>query len=733
MKSVVFVDLPTYENMLPLAAGYMQAYAQHDPKISADYRFEIASFPAAGDREQILDELLSRAADVYAIGCYIWNARLVSWLQRELVARRPDAHFLLGGPQVMKNAHRYLPEPIDNVYICNGEGELTVHGLLTQLAADRPDLSLVPGLSFWDDGELVTTEGAPRISNLTEIPSPFLAGVFPEQEYSFAIMETNRGCPFRCSFCYWGAATNDKVHKFEVDRLKAELDWITEHGFAGLFIADANWGLAPRDVELSEYLVARKSETGYPLMVNMAAAKNKPDRMAEITEIFVRGGLMATQPISLQSLNSATLELVDRKNIRQETYISLQQTLRTKGISSYVELIWPLPGESYISFKEGVTKLCRSSADTLIVYPQLLLNNTPMFARQEEFELQVESAPSEVAEADVVVATKWVSRAECRDGFWLYYAIHCLYNMRGLLLVSSYLDQQGVVSFGDLFARFAEYLKAGDGEICRFFSRSIENLANYDLMNTGITAHLILSSRRDEFDQLLIDFVRDQDWWSDPVARTAFEIDLLVRPYVYREPFRMPRHDFHEVEVEPVDDYAVRVIMPPDMTALAALFEDREMLAVGNDAGTGRTVVKIDHRGRQKVPYMARRSLEHNANYCQGIVLRFREVLPALSRIEDYRQNGASVQMPATNDHGAGAASPAEVEHALVDWLREQLNDTAITGADNFLDIGGYSLMFSKLNRFLGKSYGVVLDTKTTYAEPLSVAVTKMQAVESSR
>lgn len=91
------------------------------------------------------------------------------------------------------------------------------------------------------------------------------------------------------------------------------------------------------------------------------------------------------------------------------------------------------------------------------------------------------------------------------------------------------------------------------------------------------------------------------------------------------------------------------------------------------------------------------------------------------------------MQIPATNDHRAGAASPAEVEHAVVDWLRGELNDTNIMGSDNFLDIGGYSLMFSKLNRFLGESYGVVLDIKTAYEEPLNVAVTKMQAAESSR
>lgn len=87
------------------------------------------------------------------------------------------------------------------------------------------------------------------------------------------------------------------------------------------------------------------------------------------------------------------------------------------------------------------------------------------------------------------------------------------------------------------------------------------------------------------------------------------------------------------------------------------------------------------------------------------------------------------MQIPATNDRAA-AANPADVAHALVDWLRDELNDPKITGSDNFLDVGGYSLMFSKLNRFLGESYGVVLDIETTYAEPLNVAVTTMQAVD---
>ncbi|MGH3761339.1 hypothetical protein [Actinophytocola sp.] len=87
------------------------------------------------------------------------------------------------------------------------------------------------------------------------------------------------------------------------------------------------------------------------------------------------------------------------------------------------------------------------------------------------------------------------------------------------------------------------------------------------------------------------------------------------------------------------------------------------------------------------------------------------------------------MQTPETNDHAADATSPTEVEESAVEWLRGELDDTNITGSDNFLDIGGYSLMFSRLNRFLRESHGIVLDMRATYAEPLNVAVTKTQSV----
>ena len=75
------------------------------------------------------------------------------------------------------------------------------------------------------------------------------------------------------------------------------------------------------------------------------------------------------------------------------------------------------------------------------------------------------------------------------------------------------------------------------------------------------------------------------------------------------------------------------------------------------------------------------------------------------------------------------ASGRTDVEQSVVDWLRTELDDPEIAATDNFLDVGGHSLIFSRLNKFLGDSFGTVLDQKTTYAEPIGVAVTAMRPV----
>ncbi|MFJ2171518.1 B12-binding domain-containing radical SAM protein [Streptomyces sp. NPDC087851] len=622
-RRVTFVELSVYENTVPLVSGYLQAYATQDSRIAGSCAFEFFTRGLRTDPGELLDDLLARDSDVYAFSCYIWNMGLVRVLLDQLVARRPDAWIILGGAQVINHARQYIGPDVRNVVVCNGEGEQPFYEFLHQVVSDRPDLSQVSGVSYrGEDGELRTTEQPPRMRTLDELPSPFAQKLFDDGEYTFTVLETNRGCPFHCGFCFWGAATNSKVYKFEEDRVRGDIEWIAEHGVSSVFIADANWGLSPRDVDLSRHIVRCKEEHGFPSSMVIAAAKNRPERVAEITEILVRGGLVTSQPISLQTVNTEALHLIDRQNIRETTYTDLQRSLNAKNISSFIELIWPLPGESLATFKKGIARLCRMEADTLTVYPQLLLHNTALYDQRETFGVETERAPDPAAEADVVVATRWVDRADCEEGAWFYYLVQSLYNARGAFWLARYLDRSGIQPYDEFFAAATRYWQRSENALSRFVADSVSTADNYDLLNIGKAAHLVLHSDRAAFDRLLGEFARAQPWWSDPAARFALDLDLVARPYIYREPVQRPGLALAEARLTGATPTSLTIGLPPGLEHLPV---ELGLLPEGSPAPSE---LRFEHPGQGKMPVPRHRTMEQNAGYCHVMIQRLRTLLP---------------------------------------------------------------------------------------------------------
>ena len=81
-------------------------------------------------------------------------------------------------------------------------------------------------------------------------------------------------------------------------------------------------------------------------------------------------------------------------------------------MNSFIELIWPLPGETLTSFKQGVEQLCERGAAYVVAYPHLLLHNTPLGENATEHGFVTRSVHDGVAEAEIVVQTADVTGAE---------------------------------------------------------------------------------------------------------------------------------------------------------------------------------------------------------------------------------------------------------------------------------------------------------------------------------
>jgi radical SAM superfamily enzyme YgiQ (UPF0313 family) len=629
-RKVTFIELPVFSGVLPLASGYMEVCCRKDPLLAHSFLFEKISLEVKTPYEEILSTLKKSDADVYAFSCYVWNTGLMRRLLSSLLEAKPRSYFMLGGPQVIDQGARYLSSAHENVFVCNGEGERTFPNFLRQLLEPQPDFSKVRNLSFYRDRQLLTTEPEPRITDLSEIPSPFLEGVFEKGQYTWMVIETTRGCPFKCNYCYWGSgATGVKVFKYDDDRLKRELTWISQSLCYYLLIADANWGILKRDVEISQFLVESSRRYGAPLSVYFCGSKNTPDRVTEITRIFNDAGMISTQSVALQTMNPETLIRVNRDNIRTSAYTQIQQSLNQEGIPSLVEMIWPLPGETLSSFQEGLAKLCEIGANSFVVYPLLLVNNVELVDKQSEYELVTVPDPDPNSEAEIVVQTKEVSAEMYREGQRYVYCAISLYVLRGLWHLGKYLNAHGILSYAELFRSFVEfYRQRSTHPLTVFCEDSIRKFEHTRFSDTGALAHLILHSHREVFDDLLERFAKSQDFWHDSLARFFFEVDLIHRPYIYdNTPITAKRHRFEHLRVIDVTASGYIVDIP---TEYLKHLRGHIGHPLREDAAVNR--FEVNHR-RSQLPFMHSKPLHENFRYCKDMSQRTTAFLPVWREI----------------------------------------------------------------------------------------------------
>jgi len=230
----------------------------------------------------------------------VWNHKLNLHAAAEIKRRYPGSLIIFGGPEVPKfdgDTEGFLA---DNSFIdiaVLGEGEASCAEILAALAEQsQRDLSVlaeIKGIVFSIAGSVTRTPSRDRIKDVNILPSPYLSGEFGDwfQDFSNAILETNRGCPYGCTYCDWGSATLQKITRFTPERVIAEIEFLASRRSKVIFIADANFGMLEQDIEISKALVAISKRTGYPKKLNTNFAKNGGRRLMAVIKILHEGGL----------------------------------------------------------------------------------------------------------------------------------------------------------------------------------------------------------------------------------------------------------------------------------------------------------------------------------------------------------------------------------------------------------------------------------------------------------
>lgn len=341
---------------LPLAAGMLRAHAAADPELRRHFRFAPIlneRFALATTAERIKDPA------VVGLSTYVWNWEYSIALADQLRRLYPDVAIVVGGPQVPEDARELVANgPID--VAVHGEGEVTFTEVLRALATEQ-SLDDVAGITYRGPAGPVRTAPRARVEDLDTLPSPFLRGDFDDllrdPRPLIGLWETNRGCPFGCTFCYWGSAVNTRVREFGAERLRAELEWFENNHIDYVLCADANFGIKKRDLDIAREVAAAKQRSGFPRKFRTFSTKNASDRVIDVVEVLRSAGLDMGMSLTMQSLSDTALTAIGRKNIKLSTYVELRQEAGKRGMPTYCDLIVGLPGETYDSFLDGLDRL----------------------------------------------------------------------------------------------------------------------------------------------------------------------------------------------------------------------------------------------------------------------------------------------------------------------------------------------------------------------------------------
>jgi radical SAM superfamily enzyme YgiQ (UPF0313 family) len=367
---------------LPYSTGILWSYVQQFENIKNN--FELGEFIWRRDPIEEVVELLKNSA-IVGFSTYIWNKNYNNVLARELKKVNPDVLIVFGGPEpAIENPKFFELYPYIDLCV-KQEGEITFRRILENFKTKNFDT--IPGLLINKQGNTIDTGTSERINELDTIPSPYLIGLFdnlmkkfPEIRWN-ATLETNRGCPYACTFCDWGSLTYNKVKKFELDRVFAELEWIGKNKCDFVSITDANFGIFPeRDDLIADKLIAVQREYDNPKAYTISWAKNQKREIVEIVKkLIYEGGAKIGLNLSVQTMDENVLDIIKRKNLDTNKIEEVFELCEEHNIPLYTELILGLPGETLDSWKQNFYRLYKAGNHTgITIYQAQLLENAEM-------------------------------------------------------------------------------------------------------------------------------------------------------------------------------------------------------------------------------------------------------------------------------------------------------------------------------------------------------------------
>jgi len=300
----------------------------------------------------IAQDIIDSQCDIVGFSVYTWNVRACNKIAE--IINQTNIIVVFGGPEVTQNS-------IADITII-GEGEL-------------PFLEYVRSVI---ENRTYYTPKVKELSSLDTVPSPYLMGYISDELLSRsnfkAVIETQRGCNFKCAYCHYHANFPTIRYK-NIDTVIAEVKYAHDHGASSLRFADGNY-LSDKERATEILIRLKKDGVNLPLFFEVI-----PSFVNEVFANAVKeyGGII-TVGIGLQTLTPEALRII-RRPISILGVKRAYKLLEKAGATIITDIILGLPRETENSFMvtlEFMVNVMRHPRHVLAVSNLLILPDTDM-------------------------------------------------------------------------------------------------------------------------------------------------------------------------------------------------------------------------------------------------------------------------------------------------------------------------------------------------------------------
>jgi radical SAM superfamily enzyme YgiQ (UPF0313 family) len=262
--------------------------------------------------EHGLDLCRKFAPDVVGLQCNFTTERnRTVRLAKRIKRENPGAFIVVGGHDASRDPSWFNDDVIDAVAV--GDGEEVMPPMVDAIQRGH-DLATIPGLMLHREGRWVSTGHAPARKNLDDYPLParHLIEHYADHYYinfhkPLALMETARGCPFKCNFCsVWKFHESTFREKSparvvrELQAIKAEAIFITD---------DIFWMNVKRGEEMARQIKA----AGIKKFFTVQTRTDIICKFPHLIEMWKDCGKLAIF-LGLESVTDEGLKAVNKKN-----------------------------------------------------------------------------------------------------------------------------------------------------------------------------------------------------------------------------------------------------------------------------------------------------------------------------------------------------------------------------------------------------------------------------------